>query len=136
MDLLEGINLFAVIVAAIAAFAIGAFWYTALFGKAWQKEVGLSNSELASGNIMYYYLGSFILMLLMAFGLAWVLQLYENIDFVLGVTRGFLVGLFFVATSIGINMLYQRKAIRLFLIDAGYQVLFMVVIGAILGIIR
>ena len=35
-------NWLAVVVATVAFFVVGAIWYTALFGKIWQREVGLS----------------------------------------------------------------------------------------------
>jgi anti-sigma-K factor RskA len=38
-----------------------------------------------------------------------------------------------VATSAGINYLYQQKSLKLWLIDAGYQVIFLGIFGAIMG---
>ena len=37
-------------IAALAAFLLGFAWYTALFGKAWQAETGLT-SEQAQSNM-------------------------------------------------------------------------------------
>jgi hypothetical protein len=42
-------------------------------------------------------------------------------------------GFFFNAMSIGINMIYQRKSFTLWAIDAGYQVVYLGISGAILG---
>ena len=45
-------NLLAVIVAGIASFILGGLWYSPmLFGKAWQREAGLSDEQLARGNM-------------------------------------------------------------------------------------
>ena len=45
------INWIAVVVATLSSFALGALWYSpALFGKAWQREVGLTDEQVASGN--------------------------------------------------------------------------------------
>jgi hypothetical protein len=46
---------------------------------------------------------------------------------------GFLIGIFFISTSYGINMIYQRKSFLLWAIDSGYQVLYLAISGAILG---
>ncbi len=44
---LAGINWLAVGVAALATFFLGAVWYAALFGKAWQRLNGHSDEKLA-----------------------------------------------------------------------------------------
>ena len=46
------INYVAVLVAAVGSFLLGGLWYSpALFGKAWQREAGLSDEQLKSGNM-------------------------------------------------------------------------------------
>ena len=129
------INFLAVVVAAIASFALGSVWYTALFGKVWQKAVGLTEDSMKTGSIPLIFGASFVLIFLMDFGLAVILQGHAGKDITVlsGALYGFLIGLFFVATSIGINILYQRKSFTLWAIDAGYQVLYLAVAGAILG---
>ena len=42
---------------ALAFFAVGALWYTVLFGKAWQREVGLSDEQLKTGANMALIFG-------------------------------------------------------------------------------
>ena len=72
---------------------------------------------------------------MMDFGLAIILQGHagRDVSALSGLIYGILMGLFFIATSIGINMLYQRKSFTLWAIDAGYQVLYLGITGAILG---
>jgi hypothetical protein len=50
-----------------------------------------------------------------------------------GAIHGLYIGIFFVAMSMGINYLYQRKSIKLWLIDAGYQIAFLGIQGMIIG---
>ena len=50
------------------------------------------------------------------------------------VGAGFAAGLFWVTTSFGINYLFERKPLRLFLINGGYHTLQFTLIGAILGL--
>ena len=47
---------------------------------------------------------------------------------------GFFVSLMFMATAIGMTYLFERRPLKLFLINAGYQVVNCVVMGAILGV--
>lgn len=129
------VNMWAVLVGAVASFAIGSLWYGPLFGKAWQKEVGLSDESIKGSNMARTFGGSFVLMVVMAFGMAWVFQRFgmESIDWSKGLQYGLYTGVFFVATSMGVNLLYELKSMRLWLINAGYQVLLLGLIGLILG---
>ena len=130
------INFWAVIVSGIAAFALGSLWYTPiLFGKVWQKEVRISNEDIKGSNIAGTMISSFILMVIMAFGMAMLIQGHEesDVNWLSGLYHGLVVGLFFIGTSIGINYLYQRKSFRLWLIDASYQVICLGIAGMILG---
>ena len=43
------LNIWAILVAAVSGFILGAIYYGPLFGKAWQQEVGLSDQEVSSG---------------------------------------------------------------------------------------
>lgn len=135
MDL-SNINYLAVIVAALASFGLGFVWYSTLFGKAWQKELGFTEEYLKEGNMGKIFGSSFILMVIMAFGMAIMVQAHEGdqaINWLQGMYHGLYVGLFFVGTTMGINLLYQRRSLKLWAIDAFYQVLCLSVMGAILG---
>ncbi|ANQ48012.1 DUF1761 domain-containing protein [Flammeovirga sp. MY04] len=130
----ENINFLAVFVAAIAAFILGAIWYSAIFGKAWQKELGFTDEYLQKANMPLVFGSSFVLMLITSFGLAMFnAHSGQSLDATLGAFHGLMVGLMFVGTSMGINYLYQRRSIKLWLIDAGYQILFLTIEGAIIG---
>jgi hypothetical protein len=133
---LSNINFLALAVAAIASFALGALWYSpVLFGKMWQKALGYTDEYLNQGNMALIFGSSFVLIFLMDFGLAVILQGHagRDVSMTSGLLYGFLLGVFFVAASTGINYLYQRKSILLWAIDAGYQVLYLTMTGAILG---
>lgn len=126
-------NIWAVLVAALSGFVLGGLWYSpVLFGKAWQRETGLSDERLAGGNLA------------MIFGLAFVLCLVASLVFAmflgprpslaLGLGAGFSAGLCWVSASFGINYLFERKSLRLFLINAGYHTLQFTLIGLILAL--
>lgn len=132
----SNINFLAVLVGGLLAFAFGALWYSPLlFSKAWQKEIGMTEEDLKGANMVQIFGTSLVLMLIMSLGLSFTLRGHEmgTIDLQTGMLHGLYIGLMFVATSVGINALYQRKSIKLFLIDAGYQVIMLVVMGAVIG---
>ncbi|MDN5214574.1 DUF1761 domain-containing protein [Fulvivirgaceae bacterium BMA12] len=130
------INFLAVLVSAIVSFALGALWYSpALFGKTWQLELGFSDEDLKGANMGKIFGSSFVLMLIMGLGMAMLIQGHfdQEITWLSGLKHGIYIGLVFVGASMGINMLYQRKSLKLWFIDAGYQIVFLGIMGAILG---
>lgn len=132
----SSINFLAVLVAGVASFALGALWYSpVLFGKAWQKELGYTDEYLQSGNMGVTFGTSFVLMLIMSLGMAMLLPKIagDTLNLRSGLSNGILIGLLFVGTSMGVNYLYQRKSFKLWAIDAIYQILFLGIMGMILG---
>ena len=128
---LESINYFAVLVSALSAFIIGGLWYSVLFAKSWMVENGFDEEKLKNGNMGLIFGGSFIFSLIISFVL--VLFLGPERDALFGATAGFMVALFWVATAMGITYLFERKSLKLFLINAGYHVITFTIMGVILG---
>ena len=50
MDISQ-LNWLAILVATVAAFALGGVWYGPVFGKAWQRLVGISDEDITGFNI-------------------------------------------------------------------------------------
>jgi hypothetical protein len=127
------VNFLAIIAAAIAAFLLGGAWYSPLlFGKAWQREVGLSDEELKRGNMARIFGLSLLLSLIAAFVFAMFLGPRPPMQ--LGIGAGFAAGLCWVASSFGMNYLFARRSFKLFLIDGGYHTLQFTLIGVILAL--
>jgi len=122
---------------AIAAFLLGSAWYTALFGKAWQKETGLSNEDVQKDMHRTHGL-AFLMMVIISFGLNLFFNFHpiEEQTFVHGGFHGGLNALIFAVPAVAINYLYQRKSLKLFLIDASYVVGFMALSGAVMGALQ
>ena len=125
------INWLGVVLGAAAFFAVGAVWYTALFGKAWQREVGLSDEILKPGFKMPLVFGlCFALELLIALTLAHQYAMTGPSDRAkMMIAIGYGIGL--MAPAIAINYLYQRKSLRLFAIDAGHFIVGMAAMGGV-----
>lgn len=127
----ETINYLAVLVAALSAFVIGGLWYSVLFTKQWMHENGFTQEKLAQGNMGMIFGGSFALSLLISIGFVWFLG--PERDAASGAWTGFAVGVLWVAAAMGITYLFERKSLKLFLINAGYHVLTFTLIGLIIG---
>ena len=132
MDLSQ-LNWLAVLVATVTAFALGGIWYGPLFGKPWQRLAGLSDEDIQQGHPGKIFGGAFCLNLVMATVLGLLLQLHPSPGLVSGLNIGVLLALSFIATSIGINYLFQQRPIGQYLIEVGYMVVLMALMGAILG---
>jgi hypothetical protein len=125
------INWLAVGFGTLAFFVVGAVWYTALFGKAWQREVGLSNEQLMDGRNMALTYGTCLLLeFIVVLTLGHLFAFLHPGDHVkMMMATGF--GLAIMSPAIGINYLYQRKSLKLFLIDGGHFVVGMAVVGLV-----
>jgi hypothetical protein len=122
------INVIAVIAAALSAFLIGGVWYSPiLFYKTWLEEAGLIEDALKRRN-----LGSFVLSLVIAFNLAAFLAGPPNLAW--GLAAGALAGVGWVATGMGITYLFEKRRLKLWLVNAGYHAVAFVVMGGILGV--
>lgn len=131
MDL-SALNFLAVFVAALSSFAIGGLWYSpVLFGKAWMAENSFTDQDV-QGNMGLIFGTTFVLSLVIAFNLAAFLG--PEATFGWGLTAGALAGIGWVAAAIGILYLFERKSMRLFLINAGYHAVTFTIMGGILGL--
>ena len=128
-------NLLAVVGAALAGFLIGGVWYGPLFSKAWQRESGLSDEAIKDANMVQIFGATFVLNLLASVILGHVLATYSHPGLHISAMIGFGIGLGFVATSIGVNYLFARKSLKLFLIDGGYWTVVYTVMGAVFGLL-
>jgi hypothetical protein len=133
-----GINYWAVLVAAIAAWILGAGYYMAL-AKPWMAAQGW-NSEAdmlgPSGKTSPVpFIASFVAELIMAWVLAGIIWHSAGGQFSIrsGLIAGFLVWLGFVVTTIGVNYAFAKKPPMLTVIDAGHWLAVLLLMGAILG---
>ena len=126
------LNYWAIIAAALSTFLIGGIWYSpALFGKAWMRENGFTEESMKSANMIRIFGLSFFLGLIAAVNLAMFMG-PENKP-LMGALWGFLAGFGWVATFVGMHYLFERKSFKLFLINAGYSILSLTVMGIILA---
>jgi len=125
------INWPAVVAAAVSSFVLGGLWYSAVFAKPWQTAAGLSDAQIKSGNMPLIFGGSFVLALIASASFA--VFLGPEVDAATGALYGLTAGLCWVAASFGVNYLFERKTLALFLINGGYHTLQFTLIGLILG---
>lgn len=127
------INYLAVAVAAVAAFVLGGLWYSPmLFGRAWMTASGVSEEQVNQGNPATTFGIAFVWALLGA--AVFALFLGPSPGFGLAAAAGFAAGLFWVAGSFGINYQFERRPVKLLLINGGYHTAQYTLYGVILGL--
>src|SRR5262245_58137632 len=135
MDLsaaVASINYWAVLVAAVASFLLGGLWYSpVMLQRCWMVASGVTEAQLKSGNMGVIFGVSLVLQVIAAFVLAMFLGPSANVAF--GVAAGAMVAIAWVATALGIVYLFERRSMRHFWVNAGYQMAVYPLMGAILG---
>jgi hypothetical protein len=124
----------AVLAAAVVSFLVGGLWYSPLlFGKPWQRLVGLSDAELGTGMARVFG-GSALLALLMAVNLAAFIGLAPGMAW--AATAGALTGFGWVAPALAVVYLFERRPVGLILIDGGYHGVSFTLMGLVIGLLQ
>ncbi len=133
------VNLWSVLVAAIATMILGFLWYSPLlFARPWMILMGYDPNDKAKLEEMRKGAGqtygiAFLCSLASAFVLAKVIDV-ASVDSVLyGMKYGFAIWLGFVTTVQLTGALFGRQPFKLYLINTGYQLVCFLAMGAILA---
>ena len=117
------INWLAVLVSAIAYFALGAIWYSkAVFGPRWATAVGLNMNDPEKVKGMAKMLtASLVLTIITCTGLALLVTRLDINMIVSAIKLGLVTGLGFAATAVAISFIYESRKAVLYFIDCGYH---------------
>ncbi|MBZ5722491.1 MAG: DUF1761 domain-containing protein [Acidobacteriia bacterium] len=138
MELL-GINLWPVLVAAVATMVVGFLWYSPLlFARPWMLLMGYDPDDKAKVQEMQKSAGksyaiSFVASLVSAFVLAKIIDVTSVNTVLYGMKVGFAVWVGFVATVQLTEVLFAKKPTKLYFINTGYQLVCYLAMGAILA---
>ncbi|MFN8324568.1 DUF1761 domain-containing protein [Flavobacterium sp.] len=154
-------NFLAVLVASLSTLLVGFIWYNPkVFGTIWMKETGMTEEKAKNSNmvkvfgltILYSVMLSFIMTALTIhqFG---ALGMIGGPDFIAtakpsyaafmtdygdafrtfkhGALHGFMSGVFIGLPIVAINSLFEQKSWKYILVTAGYWIVSMTIIGAI-----
>ena len=128
----QSLNWLAVLIAAVSAFALGGLWYSPLmFVKIWAKEAGIDMDPAKRGSMAKIFGLSFVLSFIASFFLAMFIGPDAGAAF--GTLAGFMAGFGWVMAYLGIIYLFEGKSLRLFLVNAGYSIASLTIMGLIIG---
>jgi len=134
-----GINYLAIFAAAVAAWILGAVYYTTL-SKPWLAAVGMTAADMKKQSedkvrAIAPFILSFVAEIVMAWVLAGVLGHLGpgQVTVRNGVISALFLWFGFVLTTIATNNAYPGRKVMLTVIDAGHWLGVMLLIGAIVG---
>ena len=134
------VNILAVLVAALLTFVLGAFWYSpVLFARQWMAAQGYTPEkleEMKKRGATRAYVVSVLCYVVMAYVLSLLASYTNSTTLAQGLWLGFLSWLGFAAT-IGLTAnMFSEKPIAAWVIDAGYQLAYLLIMGALLSVWR
>jgi hypothetical protein len=126
--------LFPILGAAVAKMALGALWYSnVLFFKPWIRLSGMTEAQVKQGlpkALVADFIGSFLMALVLFHTIRWS----GAQTVVEGLFIGFINWLGFVAVATVSTVTYERKPVKLYLLNNGYQLVSILAMGAILAV--
>jgi hypothetical protein len=131
------LNFLAVLVSALILWILGAAWYSpALFAKAWMALVGIDKNAANKKSLVPGMIASFIGDFILSFVLGHMIGWAGATTLGWGVFVGVLVWLgFFVAPALP-QGIYENRPFKLFAINAGYWLVGLIIVGALLAVWR
>jgi len=130
-DILSGINWLAIIVVTVFSFILGALWHSpVLFGKIWAKEINRDSNQKVNFKLIFGLsaLANFATIVALAVFIGKNATLFD------GFLKGLMVSIFWVSSSMAVTYLFASRSLKLFLIDAGFYVVFLSIAGMVIGL--
>lgn len=157
---MDFLNIWAILVAAVSALFVGFVWYNPkVFGNAWMKAADMTEDKMKGANMVVLFGLVLLFAFFIAFTLSFLsvhqtgalsliggqadgaLPSYAAFisdygadfrTFKHGALHGALAGVFFALPVIGTNALFERKGAKYILINGGYWIVTMIIMGAII----
>ena len=138
MLVFSGVNPLAVLVGAVIFMVLGALWYSPmLFANRWMAALGRDPAEMmAQGGMVQAYGLTFVGALISVLALAQVVMWSGASSITDGVVMGLVVAIGFVATASLGGVIFERRPKDVYLINLGYNLVAMMIVGALLAVWR
>jgi len=127
------INYLAVIVCAIISMIVGALWYGPLFGKEWMKLAGFTEEDLKKGfNPAKTYSLAVAAHFFVALIISYFIDLFHATTIVDGLRIALTSWVGFVAAPMYVNFLFEKRSVKLLIINTGYNLVLLLIFGIVL----
>ena len=124
------VDMLSVFLATIIAFVFSWLWYSSfLFGPLW---LSLQKKEKKKPKILSLIL-SFVYLYIISYGIAFIQQYLQVTSFWDGLIAGFIFWFVFVATTHLCVSLWEKRNIKLYLLDQAHWLIIFLLVGGILA---
>ena len=133
------INYLAVLVAGVINMVLGALWYGPLFGKSWMAMMGYTPESMAAKKkgmgvrYLVTFIGSLIIAYVLDHGLIFGNAYLKMSGVSAGLMGAFWYWLGFLAVPMLGCVLWEGKSIKFYAINAGYYLVSLLCMGALLS---
>jgi hypothetical protein len=128
------INWWAILVAVVVKQALGALWYSpVVFGPAWCDLTGVGEKEMKAG-LVKALIPDVIAAFVMAFVLVHAVHYAGATSLGQGAAVGFFNWLGFVAVATLGTVTFEKRPLKLYLINNAYWLIALLIMGAILAV--
>ncbi len=153
-------NLIAVLVASLATLLVGFVWYNPkVFGTIWMNETGMTEEKAKQGNMLKIFGFTILFSLMISFIMPTIVihqmgaygmiggEIHKALPsytafmadygdafrtYKHGALHGFISGIFIALPIIGVNAMFDQKSWKLIFINAGYWIVTLTIMGAII----
>jgi hypothetical protein len=138
---MENVNWLSLILAAFVPMIMGFIYYhKSLFGQVWMDSIGMTEEKAQEANMPVVFGVSFVMSFLIAFFLMnfnnGAGQEGEFDTFKHGAAHGVIISFFFVIPIFITNGLFEQKSWKNMLINAGYWLLTLAIMGGIVDVMN
>lgn len=137
LDYVAELNWLAVLLSTVAAFVVGAVWYSqGVFGKQWMRGARLTEKELKNASMPKSIIGGALSTFVGAIALAVLFDVLALDGVVDGLMLGALTAIGFVVSNKVMHTLFELKPTNYILVTTAGDIVALAVMGAVLGLIR
>jgi hypothetical protein len=134
---MNSINFWPILVSSIAAFALGALWYSpVLFGKEWMTLIKMTDADMKAAQargVWKFYVAQFAITIVMFIVLSFVISFTQSLGAADGAFLAFILWLGFIVTVTLNRVIWSNVPFKLALIESVYNLITLAIGGAIIG---
>ncbi len=130
-------NYWAILVATIVFWALGAVWFMVLFKKTWQggmAKLGVKIQKPTPSEMQKKFVISFLLNVVRVWGMAAIVSSLQIMSIQPAIFLGLLVGICFAGASMASKSLWENRGLKLTLIEVGYHIVGFIISAIILAL--
>ena len=137
MHHLHHLNLLAVLISALILWILGAAWYSpVLFARPWMRALGITPDPARKRSLLAGMIASLVGDFILSFALLHLVMWSGAASAHGGAFVGFLVWLGFFAAPGFPQGIYENRPFKLFLINNGYWLVGLIIVGILLALWR